>query len=64
MPLTPDQERWAEALAVQKHYGEQAAKHVASRIDALADAEDLEGVRRWNEIGARLARLRRTGAPH
>ena len=57
MPLTPDQERWAEALAIQKAYGDGAPAHIAERITTLALAGDKAGVRRWTEIAARYDQL-------
>jgi hypothetical protein len=55
--LTPDQERWAETLAVQRQHGPRAAVFVAERVAALALAGDAGGVARWREIAARLDRL-------
>ena len=55
--LTPEQERWAEALAVQRLQGQRAHVHVAERIGALALAGDAAGVQRWRDIAARLAEL-------
>lgn len=54
--MTPDQERWAEALAVERHHGEDAASFVAERVGALAG--DTEGIKRWKEIATRLDQLR------
>ena len=56
-PMTPDQERWAEALAVDRKHGARSSEFVAARIKALSDAGDTAGTRRWREIKARLARL-------
>jgi hypothetical protein len=42
--MTPEQERWAEALAVLKMYGDGAERLIADRIAALAG--DPAGVRR------------------
>lgn len=56
--LTPDQERWAEALAVERQHGEDAPRFIAERIGALALAGDLEGIERWKEIAAQLDMLR------
>lgn len=55
--MTPDEERWAEALAVQRQHGEAAPVFVAERIGTLALEEDLWGIRRWKEIAARLDAL-------
>ena len=57
--MSPDQERWAEALAIEKLRGERAPVWVAGRIGALALAGDQPGVTRFREIAARLDQLRR-----
>lgn len=56
--MTPGQERWAEALAIDRQYGERASIHVAERVAALALQNDEEGVNRWMQIAARLDQLR------
>lgn len=48
--MTQDQERWAEALAIERQHGENAPRFIAERIGALALAGDMEGVERWKEI--------------
>ena len=55
--ITPEQERWAEALFVQRVHGERAPLHVAERIGALALAGDANGVERWREIARHLDQL-------
>jgi hypothetical protein len=55
--MTPDQERMAEALAVERLHGEHAPSFVAERIGALALAGDFAGVERWQAIAAQLDRL-------
>jgi hypothetical protein len=55
--VTPDEERWAEALAIERQYSDQAPLHVAERIGALTLADDEAGVARWKEIAARLDQL-------
>lgn len=52
--MTLDEERWAEALAVERQHGEDAPRYIAERIGALAPAGDMEGVNRWREIASRL----------
>ena len=52
--MTPEQERWAEALAVHRMYGEKAAAHVADRIGALAIVGNQDGIDRWKAIARRL----------
>lgn len=49
--------RLAEALAIQKHYGDTAPRWIAERIGALALAGDVEGVDRFKAIAAWLADL-------
>jgi len=58
--LTPDQERWAEALAVERQHGEDAPQFVAERIGVLALEGDMDGVLRWREIATRLDEIRRS----
>ena len=57
--MTPEQERWAEALAVERTHGEGAPVHIATRIGELAVAGDEAGVARWREIAVKLDLLRR-----
>lgn len=56
--MTPDQERWAEALAVERIHGGAAEMHVVGRILELTLAGDEAGCARWRAIGERLERLR------
>ena len=58
--MTPDQERWAEALAIERMHGEDAPRWIAERIGALALAGDEAGVRRFTGLAARLDQLRQT----
>lgn len=55
--MNADQERWAEALAVERRHGDLAHRHVAERVRELALAGDEQGVKRWREIAARLDQL-------
>lgn len=55
--MTPEQERWAEAIAIQWLHGEFAPLHVAERIGALAITGDSAGIARWKAIAARLDQL-------
>jgi hypothetical protein len=55
--LNIEQERWAEALAVQRTHRDAAPVFVAERIGSLALAGDEEGIRRWQEIAMRLERI-------
>jgi hypothetical protein len=57
-PLTSDQERWAEALAIERQHGDQAPVFIAERIGALVLVGDAAGVERFRQIAARLDELR------
>lgn len=57
--MTPDEERWAEALAIERLYGDEAPVWIAGRIGALALTGDTAGVARFKEIAARLVDLGR-----
>lgn len=56
--VTVEQERWAEALAIERRFGEQAPEHIAERVTALAVAGDDAGVARWIAIADRFDQLR------
>ena len=56
--MTPDQERWAEALAIERQHGDRAPVFIAERIGALALVGDEAGVERFRQIAARLDELR------
>ena len=51
--MTDDEERWAEALAINCRYGTDAEQHIAERMTHLARAGDTAGVHRWRQIAAR-----------
>lgn len=55
--MTPEQERWAEALAVHRMYGTGAKRFAIGRIADLAVADDKDGVDRWMAIAQRLDQL-------
>jgi hypothetical protein len=57
--MTDDEERLAEALAVQRQHGGNARTHIAERIGALAQAGDAAGVDRWKAIAGALDELLR-----
>ncbi|RYD65563.1 MAG: hypothetical protein EOP58_07215 [Sphingomonadales bacterium] len=57
--MTPDQERWAEALAVERLHGARAPVWIAERIGALALAGDTAGVARFRQIAAKLESIQR-----
>lgn len=56
--MTPQQERWAEALAVMKQHGDDLAAFLTERCVTLAKAGDMAGVARWREIIHRCDQLR------
>jgi hypothetical protein len=56
--MTPDQERWAEALAIDRAHGLMAPAVIGERIRSLLLAGDQAGVARWREIAARYDQLR------
>ena len=56
--MTPDQERWAEALAIERLHGDRAPVWIAERIGALALAGDAAGVERFRQIAEQLGELR------
>lgn len=60
--MTEDQERWAEALAVEHQHGEDAPLFIAERIGALAMVGDHEGIERWKAIAARLDEIRHSSS--
>lgn len=55
--LTPEQERWAEALAVERAHGAGTPAFIAERVRALALQGDGDGIQRWREIAARYDEL-------
>ena len=59
--LSPDRERWAEALAVERMHGDQAGDFIAERIATLGSVGDVAGVARWTDIADRLMELQRAG---
>jgi hypothetical protein len=58
MPMTPDEERWAEALIIERMHGEDADDYIAERIAFLSGTGDEAGAQRFQEIAAKLAQLR------
>lgn len=57
MPMTEDQERWAEALAIERLHGERARAWAAERIEALRTRGDSKGVERFTILVERLNKL-------
>jgi hypothetical protein len=55
--LSPERERFAEALAVEQIHGDQAPAFIVERIRLLALVHDEAGVRRWREIADRYDQL-------
>lgn len=56
--MTPEEERWAEALAIERLHGDQAPLHVANQIGVCAMSGDAAGVARWKMIAVKLDALR------
>lgn len=52
--MTRDEECTAEALVVERTYGNRAPLFVTERIGALVIAGDIAGVERWREIARKL----------
>ena len=48
--LTPEQERWAEALTIMRQRGPEAPLWVAARIGALAIAGEMDDVARFRQF--------------
>lgn len=48
--LTPDRERWAEALIIMRQRGTEGPTWVAERIGVLATAGDMAGVARFRHV--------------
>lgn len=59
-PMTPDQERWAEALAVFSSHGNRSEAFIAERLAALAD--DPAGRTRWRLILDRVRQVQAAAA--
>jgi hypothetical protein len=59
--LTPERERYAKALAVERIHGDQAPAFIGERLAALAKAGDQAGVQRWREIADRFDQLQKRG---
>jgi hypothetical protein len=55
--MTEGQERWAEALAIERCYGENAPAHIATMVTELALAGDEAGVQRWIAVAERFDQL-------
>lgn len=55
--MTVDEERWLEALTVERHYGEGAIRYATDRIMDREEIGDLWGAARWRDIRFRLEAL-------
>lgn len=55
--MTPEKERWAEALAVDRQHGDKAFDFVARRVQELALRGDEAGMARWLETAGHLDAL-------
>ncbi|WP_267386557.1 hypothetical protein [Sphingomonas sp. GC_Shp_3] len=62
--MTHDEERWAEALAIEQIHGDGAHDWVIERITQLGADGDEAGVARFMEIIDRLDVLRQRRAVH
>lgn len=58
--MTPDQERWAEALAIECIHGADAPRFIAERIGAVIITGDVAGVQRLKDIAGKLDELARS----
>lgn len=56
MPLS-EWELWACANQVIKTHGDHAPRHVAEQIGALVLKGEKEGIKTWQEIARRIAKL-------
>jgi hypothetical protein len=62
--ITVDEERWAEALTIERIHGDGAVDWIVERMVDLASCGDDAGVARFMEIIDRLDKLQASGAPH
>lgn len=62
--MAPNEERWAEALAIERIHGDTAHDWVIDRITQLGADGDAAGVARFMEIIDRLDQLAERGARH
>ncbi len=56
--MTPEEERWAEALLALRLHGDRAPDWIAERIEALAIVGDERGVERFMGMAVRLDALK------
>jgi hypothetical protein len=56
--MTAEKERWAEALAIEQRYRDNAGKQITGRMYAMARAGNVAGVARWMPIAQKLDDLR------
>jgi len=61
--VSPNQLRYAEALALEKLHGARAPAYVAKRVAMPALAGDQDGVTRFREIAIRLYALAAAARP-
>lgn len=59
--MTSEQERWAEALAIERQFGKRATDHIAACVTELALAGDDAGVERWIAIAGKYDQLQAHG---
>ena len=61
--MNSDQERWAEALMIERQHGADSPRWVAERIGALALEGDMAAVERFRQIATCIEQLM-TGSQH
>lgn len=57
--MRPAYERWAEAVAIDRQYGRDAALFIAGLIGQLALQGDEKGIARWQSIATCYDQLRK-----
>lgn len=55
--MTPERERWAIALLMERQHGQRAGAFVEARVADLAAKGDTAGAARWRSIGQALEAL-------
>jgi hypothetical protein len=62
--MTPDEEHWADALAIERIHGDSAVDWLIDRITELVADNERDGVARYLDIIDRLDQLRKRSAQH
>ena len=55
--MTRDEELWAMALWVEKHYGEEGWLYISQQQDRLLAGTETDGVKMWQEVAKRFEKL-------